>query len=125
MSSTTPVPLTRVEQTYQQLRNDVPQLEHLPSVIIQLIAEYGPPSLWIVYMFNGTCHVLYPAPVIETISARTSGEVTSSDRKRSPARTRPILTAMLLMPHLQYRRNLWYGVMDGTIVTYPEPSCCI
>jgi hypothetical protein len=66
-------PLTRVEQTYEQLRNDVPQLKQLPSVIIQLIAEYGPPSLWIVYVSGTHCHVLYPAPVIDAIDARTTG----------------------------------------------------
>jgi hypothetical protein len=62
--------LTRVEQTYQQLRNDVPQLRQLPSVLIHMIAEYGPPSLWIVYSVEESepaIYALYPAAVIETV----------------------------------------------------------
>jgi hypothetical protein len=76
------VQLTRVEQTYEQLRHHVPQLKHIPSVLIQLIAEYGPPSIWLVYHDrNVDCYALYPAAVIETLDR-------PSNRRRSPARNR-------------------------------------
>jgi hypothetical protein len=93
-STPTSTPLTRVEQTYQQLRHDVPQLGQFPSVLIQIIAEYGPPSLWIVYpspFMPHRCYALYPAAVIETLSMNNNAG--ASSRKRSPARNRPSSTS--------------------------------
>jgi hypothetical protein len=119
--------LTRVAQTYQRLRN-VPQLKQLPSVVIQLIAEYGPPSLWIVCGVKNTqCYALYPAACIEAISARTSGEGrTNNDRKRSPARTRSPSTATTAAAAAASSSSsplIWSnGWQQLPIMTYPQPT---
>jgi hypothetical protein len=64
---------TRVQRLYHQLRYEVPQLSSLPSVIVHLIAEYGPPSLLVVYS-NNRCFALYPADVVTGVMSRVKAE---------------------------------------------------
>jgi hypothetical protein len=72
--------MTRVQMVYQQL---LPRLNHiLPSVLIQLIAEYGPPSLLMAYV-KGKCYVLWPSLVINAINDGINGATAPRIPKRT------------------------------------------
>jgi hypothetical protein len=118
--------------TNVQLRYDVPQLKWCPSVVLSIIADYGPPSLLLaVYQSQGFTPIVFALNVAAGLTNYTDSKDSSgngptdderartrgSDRRRSPA-SRPSSSTTTTGTNVDTNGVV---VSDGSTIPVPLP----